>query len=690
MSYLYCMTIRINLRIILCMVTSLWALCAAHGYAELEIEEVVITTRAPNAIAPGNTYALGSSAVNTQTAVHVQQLMRMIPGVYAHRGSGQEGLLAIRSPVFTGAGACGSFLIMEESMPVRSFGLCNVNELFDTHFEQASRLEVVRGPHTAFYGSNALNGAINIVLPFPAKESVSLEVGPHDFRRIKGTFMAGESMHPHAFYATLSSDGGYRHDAGYEQYKMSWRHHRHFNEWQFAPGMTVIRLDQNTAGFILGTDSYLDESVVRQNFNPDAFRRSDAMRLWLRMTRMGDVNVQFTPYVRMTDMDFSQHFLPGMPREKNGQFGVGWQSSLRISLNKNWRVLAGLDGEWSRGTLLQSQATPTSGSVFLMATIPHGRHYDYSLVATQWAPFVEARWQWHPDWLLSIGVRYEMTAYDYRTHLLVGNTRDDGSLCTMGGCRYQRPPSRGDSFNHFSPKLQLQYRLAAQWRGYVALKNAFRVPQASELYRLQRGQSIAHLGNVHLDGFEAGIAWHGEETQWHIDVYHYQLNELIIRDANAFNRNGGRIRSSGIEVSGKGDWRAHGKWRLALSSARHHYASSRTIDGLDIKGKDVDTAPRLWGSALIQYNYAAGHIGAEVQYVGRYFLEPTNRYTYPGHSLVDVYVAYRVRPNWQLLLRVRNLFDRRYADRADYTAFTGERYFPGEPQGFFMQVQYDY
>src|SRR5690606_27458909 len=70
-------------------------------------------------------------------ASHPNELFTRVPGAWISRGSGQEHLTAIRSPVLTGAGACGAFLYLEDGIPVRPAGFCNVNQLFEINTEQA-------------------------------------------------------------------------------------------------------------------------------------------------------------------------------------------------------------------------------------------------------------------------------------------------------------------------------------------------------------------------------------------------------------------------------------------------------------------------------------------------------------------------------------------------------------------------
>ena len=49
-------------------------------------------------------------------------MLNRAPGVHIHRGSGQEHLTAIRSPVLVGGAGAGSFLYLEDGIPMRAAG----------------------------------------------------------------------------------------------------------------------------------------------------------------------------------------------------------------------------------------------------------------------------------------------------------------------------------------------------------------------------------------------------------------------------------------------------------------------------------------------------------------------------------------------------------------------------------------
>ncbi|NND47222.1 MAG: TonB-dependent receptor plug domain-containing protein, partial [Woeseiaceae bacterium] len=127
---------------------------------DTRIEELVVTSRRreePLARHAGNVASLGAETIAAIGHQHIHELMTRIPGVWLARASGQEHLTAIRSPVLTGAGSCGDFLFLEDGIPIRPSGFCNVNQMFELHTEQASNIEVIRGPGSALYGSNALH-----------------------------------------------------------------------------------------------------------------------------------------------------------------------------------------------------------------------------------------------------------------------------------------------------------------------------------------------------------------------------------------------------------------------------------------------------------------------------------------------------------------------------------------------------
>ncbi|MBT8087566.1 MAG: TonB-dependent receptor plug domain-containing protein, partial [Gammaproteobacteria bacterium] len=363
---------------------------------DVTIDEIVVTSQRreqPLAQHAGNIARLGADTLLNLRHQHIHELMSEVAGVWLSRGSGQEHLTAIRSPVLTGAGSCGGFLFLEDGVPMRPSGFCNVNQMFELNTEQAAAIEVIRGPGNALYGSNALHGIINVLTPTAgdaSQNSVAVEAGANDFLRLRAR-LSGPAEKPYLASFVFADDGGFRDAAGYRQGKLQLQ-----GNWSFAGGSTLktvftaTDLDQETAGFIFGEDTYRDPLLNRGNLNPEAFREAASQRLYGIWQRSLDaVHIDIRPYVRHSDMRFLQHFLPGQPLEENGHVSAG--ALLVVSFDtSNARFTAGTDVEWSDVYLKETQFGATEGSAFLVATRPQGKHYDYDVTSRSIAPYLQA------------------------------------------------------------------------------------------------------------------------------------------------------------------------------------------------------------------------------------------------------------------------------------------------------------
>lgn len=146
------------------------AAIAAQADNSVQLGQIVVTdTGAPTPlqILPGNTALVNAQALELIGETHPAQIFYNVPGAWVTEGSGQESLVSIRSPLLTGSGACGAFLFLEDSVPIQPAGFCDVNSLFEINTEQAQAVEVVRGSGSVLYGSNALNGIVNVLTRGP-------------------------------------------------------------------------------------------------------------------------------------------------------------------------------------------------------------------------------------------------------------------------------------------------------------------------------------------------------------------------------------------------------------------------------------------------------------------------------------------------------------------------------------------
>ncbi len=622
---------------------------------------------------------------------HIQQGLARTPGANFARGNGLEYLPALRSPVLSGAGACGSLLAEVDGVPLRAAGFCNINELFEAGIETAERIEIIRGPAGTLHGANAMHGVVNIISPSAQQDlvRVGLEGGPHDYLRNTLSWSRVADANALRMDLSLSGDGGYRADSGFAQQKLALRHQTSAGAWQVSNSLAAANLNQETAGYIAGEGAYRNRDLSRSNPNPEAYRDARSARFaseWLYRSGRG-AEIKIVPYLRYAEMEFMQHFLPGTPLERNRQRSAGVRSSLQAEIAADWLLTAGLDAEITSVSLLELQEHPAEGTEFLVETIPAGRHYDYRVDARLLAPFAQLGWQASDRTHFTAGLRFEQMQYDYDNRMLAGRTAEDGSECGFGGCRFSRPADRGDSFRNWSPSLGMTYQLAADHQAFASASHGFRPPQASELYRLQRDQQTAELDSEQLAGIESGLRGAFSAFDYQLAVYAMRKRNVIFRDADFFNQSRGRTEHQGVELAL--DYRLGQYWKLGVSGsyAEHRYRDRRELDGEPLFGKMLESAPRHFGSARLTWLRAAGS-RAELEWLhqGAFYTDPHNRHSYPGHDLLNLRAYWQLDRQWSLQLQLLNLANAAYAERADYTSFAGPRYFPGEPRSLYVGI----
>ncbi len=128
-------------------------------------EPTVVTVSAeglPVSVAPASITVLTESEIQESGAVSVADLLRFVPGLTVTRVGGQGGLATVsmrgNEPNFT--------LILIDGIPVNDLTgqLGGAFDFSTLGTEGIAQIEIIRGPLSSLYGSEAAGGVINIVL----------------------------------------------------------------------------------------------------------------------------------------------------------------------------------------------------------------------------------------------------------------------------------------------------------------------------------------------------------------------------------------------------------------------------------------------------------------------------------------------------------------------------------------------
>jgi len=649
--------------------------------ALLRDQVVVVAERRERSLAetPAAISVLDAEEISSVDADHPAELLNRAPGVYIHRGSGAEHLTAIRSPVLTGGAGAGSFLFLENGVPLRSAGFANVNGLFEAHLEIADGVDIVRGPSGALYGANAIHGVIDVRTPEPRVEAGgSLMVSGDTEDRYGGSLVltGGHGSQSVLGGLTLVSEDGFRAASGVDTQRLTLSHAYRGASVDATTVFSAYNLNQETAGFVEGENAYLDPALRRSNAFPQAFRDSAGARLSSRIDWTIDKtrSLSVTPFARVTDMEFLQHFLPSQAIEDTGHWSVGSQAAFYYDEDGRWSGVVGFDWEGTRGYLSEVQSIPT---VF---SFTQGVHYDYSVIALTASPFVKTAYRLTERLEARLAARLDWTRYDYDNKL-------DGEPQDIG--RFRRPADRADEFATLSPKASLLWRAADEQSVYVAYARGARPPQTSDLYRLQTTQGVGEIEPETIDSVEFG--WRGSVrgVDWDFAAFAMEKRNYFFRDADGLNEPDGKTRHVGLEWSLR--W-SPAPWAVLATRgtlAEHTYRFDRDV-GADtediVAGAEVDTAPTTLASTTLALRPAPpARLELQWVHVGAYFTDAANANDYPGHDVLNIRGGWDVGSS-EVFFALRNALDSFYATRADF-AFGNERYFPAEERTLALGVR---
>ncbi len=658
-------------------------LLAASFLTPTLAEDAIVVTAERRATAlsdvPQSITAISAEAIELVDADHISELLSRAPGVTLHRGSGAEQLTAIRSPVLTSGAGAGSFLFLENSVAIRSAGFANINGLFDSHYEIADRIEVVRGPSGALYGANAIHGVVNVLTPLPTEDfSVFAEAygDTQERYKLKGSISGANGAHGFFAGASVATEEGYRLDAGLDQQKLTLRHIYDDGGVSIDTIFSFDNLEQETAGFIFGEATLKDRDLRKTNDFPQAYRDAKAARLQstIAFDAGGSTRIQITPYARWNEMEFPQHFLPSNALEKNGHKSIGVQSAVYHDVGA-LSLIAGIDAEYTDGYLSEFQSMPQ-----IFSYTP-GLHYDYDVKAVNASGFLQGDYALGARTTASAAVRVDGTIYQY------DNMTDSG---VVG--RFLRLPDQTDKFVTASPKFSLRHELNEDAAVYVSYARGARPPQTTDLYRLQINQTGDQARPEKIDAVELGFRGAvGERVNLELAGFFMDKTNFFFRDADGFNVADGKTRHVGVEADVRVALFETLTLQSAVTYARHTYRFDRPVGNATEAisfGDDVDTAPRVMANTRLQWR-PVERFKAEVEWVsmGAYFTDAANDHEYEGHNLLNLRAEAGLTDTLAAFITVRNVTNELYAERADF-AFGNDRYFPGETRTFGFGLRY--
>ncbi|HYJ78521.1 MAG TPA: TonB-dependent receptor, partial [Longimicrobiaceae bacterium] len=510
---------------------------------------VVSATREARRLAetPATVGVVSRRELRDARPTHPSEVMGAIPGVWVSVTGGEGHMTSIRQPKTTNA----VYLFLEDGVPTRSTGFFNHNALYEVNVPQADRIEVLKGPATALYGSDAIGGVVNVETRAPAAGTAVEaygEGGANGWGRLLLSASGRSGGNGVRADLNLTRTDGWRSGTGYDRQSATvrWDHH-------FAGGaslrsvLALSRIDQQTAGSSTLLQADYHERPTA-NYTPISFRSVRAARLSAAYERRGaGTLLSVTPFVRWNEMEllpnWSLTYDPSV--YSTGHRSAGVLARYRADLPRlRARVISGVDVDYSPGFRTEdSVVTAASNNVFSSYT-RGARLYDYDVAFRGVSPYLQAQLSPVERLNLTAGVRYDWLGFDYDNRL----TADQAP-----GQRHRRPTDGSVDYTHLSPKLGVTYEAGPGLAVFASYANGFRAPAEGQLFRQGQAESTVDLRPVDAHSWEGG----GRGTLagrlgWQLSVYRMRVENdilaLVNPDGTRETVNAGRTLHRGVEA----------------------------------------------------------------------------------------------------------------------------------------------
>ena len=600
--------------------------------------------------------------------------------------------MAIRQPITTKP----MYLYLEDGVPTRSTGFFNHNALYEVNLPQAGGLEVLKGPGTALYGSDAIGGVVNVLTraaPVTPTLDATVEGGQFGYTRMLATGGFTKGVNGVRADLNLTHADGWRDEGGFKRQSGTIRWDGAFGAFTTKTVVAASNIDQAEAA---GLTQAQYDSRPEINPSPIAFRKVQALRVSTAIEKdNGRSLFSLTPYARHNVLEI----MPSWQLTFNQQVwdtrnnSVGFLAKYRRDFAPmRTRVIAGADVDLSPGSFVANKITaPPSGGIFTSYTTGE-KQYDYDVTYRQASPYVHT--EFSP--VESPAPRRRRAVRCVRLRLRHEARSDaDGPLA---------PAGRYDGELHASePEARRDARPDAQREPVRVVPR--RVPRAraepAVPAELERGE---HRRPQAGDGEErrGRSAWPGSavgsSTRLPIYDMHIQNDILSILDAQGAQTtsNAGETRHRGIEVSAGTMITSQLRFDAAYSTSKQTYEEwVIPVAGKNVSyaGKTIETAPHTLTNLLLTYSpnvLNGGRVAAEWSATGKYYADPENTQTYDGFNLITLHGNYVIRNIGEFFVRVTNVTNEKYSEVATYNAFNKWQYTPGTPRSVFAGLRYNW
>jgi iron complex outermembrane receptor protein len=646
---------------------------SAFWFNEVSVEAYQINARLLTI--PGNLLVVSGSGLSAGDGTGMTGIMNMMPGVSLQSGTYTTNRMVIRgmgSRTPYNTNRIRSYL---NDMPVT--GADGISAVEEIDLQGISRIEVVKGPSSALYGSG-LGGTLNLFAAVPPEDFIkgSIQYGSYHTGKfgVSGA-IRGNKTGVYYTFSHMQSDG-YRENNTHQRTSLLSTVSRGSQKTTLDFTMLLMNVD---AGIPSSTGITLFETNPRAAapnwFAAGGYKKYTKGLAGLTLGRKLSTHItnRFTVFGKVHDSYEKRPF----NNLDDITMGAGLRNRLNLHYDKtDWVLGAEWLAEVYRWTLDTSSVRINKNR--------ENRNQLNIFALLYYQPLAN----------LNISLAGAVNLIGYRlTDLYLANGDQTGVRIFPVV---------------FSPRLGLNYKLFPNGSVYASASHGFSMPSPEEAL-LPEGAVNDQIKPEQGWQFEAGMRLNLFNSRLGIDgtLYWIELKDLLVTKRlteDIFTgTNAGRTRHRGMELMINGNLFSYERFPGKLVSIVSYTRSwNRFIDFTDdgnvYDGNHLPGIPGQLLSARLQWNTGSLFtVDITIRYTGNQYLDDGNTLKYEGYPVADLKltadIPVKCSGTLQIYAGINNLTNTHYASMLVVNArgFGGTEpryYYPGLPRHFYAGIRF--
>lgn len=651
-----------------------------------ELDEVVVTaSRVEEKLSDT---ASTISVINEEEIEKVKyrspdEILRRIPGVYSHDFGGESELSSIRIPThFTNPYT----LLLIDGVRTSSYGSGSSGNFREMNSDNISRVEVVKGPSSALYGSNAIGGVINVLTKDPSYDpevKIWTEVGEDEQWRSGLSGSVSNEKLGFIFGMNNIDSTNWREHAEVDKNSANTKLlYTPFEQGLLTFKLDYVKFDNESPGTIHEVDF---DDDWRQSYQTFAYAKLEKTTPYLSYTHyLEDSEFKATFLLRDTDEEGIPNYAIRKqgPYKYVGQYTESDTTDLdgQLIYTKDFekfrsKLIVGVDGE--RGdTDSQQYDLDVTYNRFLKKYTGYrnvGIDDDFDITTKMFAPYLQFELSPFEKLRLNAGGRYDDVTYEV-------DSRVD-------------PSKTGDQdFSKFTPKFGAIYQFSPTVNSYLNISQGFVVPTTSQL--LTSSWANQNLDPEEATNYEIGLRSVFLDRKIGLDIAYYTMDiedKIIAKEIDRYSKkyvNTGETSQEGLEVMARYSPFKYASLALAYTYAKNKF--EKYVPGFeDFSGNYLPRSPKHRLNLRLNVKPVENlDIELEMDEISSQYTNDANTAEYDRPTLFNLRMKYDWR-EWSFWTYVENLTDQEYASYVSYeTSDLTSTFYSGTPLSVYAGLSF--